>query len=1314
MRTMVTALTLAAFALLPSYGSANEEIRAGETGVNQTQPAVPSVQPVSDAELVSSAPSGNVNESLQMSMQRTYEAGAIQIGELVIEPAGPISLIEGGSVTLKAFGIYPDGKKEAMTKDVIWRMASSSADYISIDEKTGKVTALKETVDPVKVTVEYAGTSASVDIKVEKRKITSLALEPSSLLLLLGEEKPLTLKATYNDKKTEKIVSTNVTAINTPKYNNNEFIEITADGKIRVLESALSQGLETALESTSVKGELTFAKDSVTSSPMSIELYKVKDITFDVTEKEIVEGETFTPKATLLYSNDKEAAAKNIEWSSDKPEIATVDKKTGKITAVKPPATDGDKAIITAAYQHVDASGKALGNPVKSKKQITVTVSKRDIKELLATPMSLTVKAPEQKKITLQMVDNTGKKSPVTTGVTWKSSDVTIADVKDGTVTAIPITGSVQPTRRSAMITATYKHAGGTEAKVEILVTVDDVRAIEIKPEIVSLEEGQTNVLTPSYLHTDGTRSVVAKDKLKDITWTSADEKIAKVDANGTVTAIAPGEVQITATYGKNNVVKGTALVKVSSKKPPELQASPSSVSMLIDEAKQVQLTMRGSDGKQVPVERAAWTAADSTILSIDSAGNITPKKAGKTLITAKYPSDGGSTISVPVVIYGVRAIEVGPTMTTLIAGQTGKLTATVVYENGQRKAPPADKTVWKSDQPNVTVQSGEVAAIAAGDAKITASYLAKVSDPVTVSVAAQQVLSLSVASVPPMEEGDSKPIVVTALYNDKKKLAVPFDYWKISPASSAIAEITNGKVVARQAGTQKFTITALGKSVDVYITVNVSAKIISMEIQEPVLALVRGQKPVDLKVSLLYSNGKKTAATDADVEVKSNNPSIVTVNGLEVYGVAEGTATLTVTHKHLPAQVPAQTATVTVSNPGSGNPPGAPSYMIEPASLVVTEGEPQFVKLMQIEADGKKVEVASSDVSWKTAETSPASAIVTVDAYGEVKFNKIGETFITATHIPTGQTVTIPVLTDGISSLEVLPKDISLIEGQSVKLQVNAVYKSGKRVPVTESVEWTVTPSDSANPEVILDTAVGQLSGKIEGEATIQVKYGTKVDEFRVQVVPRYLTNLLLAPEQLYLLPGMKKQLAITALYNDNQRVNVTTNENTSYAIDPAPTNPADPVITVGNEASTKGLVTAHRRLQADEETGIAVKYDGATMKIGSDGSSLAFKEILLPKIFPTAKKVSSTKTWEIQFSMRLNPDSIKGNVKVQTDNGTILSENKVKATVNNNKIILALQDGYTYEPGRYHVIVESGIKSADGKYTLEKPVRRSFIVEK
>ncbi|MCM1092080.1 MAG: Ig-like domain-containing protein, partial [Muribaculum sp.] len=195
-----------------------------------------------------------------------------------------------------------------------------------------------------------------------------------------------------------------------------------------------------------------------------------------------------------------------VVWSSDKPDVATVD-ENGKVTA----ASLGD-AVITASYMGKTASCK-----------VAVRDYSIDRTELL---FDLAEGAQTE---TLTVSDGI----QTVTDVTWSSTDESVAKVskKDGR-------GVVTPTGAgTAQILAQIKN--GPSFTCTVTVKKDILSAISLNLSECTLEKGEYRRLRVYFVPNDTTLS-------KELTWVSDRPDVAAVDSYGTVTALSKGTAIIT------------------------------------------------------------------------------------------------------------------------------------------------------------------------------------------------------------------------------------------------------------------------------------------------------------------------------------------------------------------------------------------------------------------------------------------------------------------------------------------------------------------------------------------------------------------------------------------------------------------------------------------------------------------------------------------------------------------------------------------------------------------------------------------------
>lgn len=156
------------------------------------------------------------------------------------------------------------------------------------------------------------------------------------------------------------------------------------------------------------------------------------------------------------------------------------------------------------------------------------------------------------------------------------------------------------------------------------------VTDITLNESELALETGETAELTVAVLPKNATD--------KSVKWKSSDERIASVDQDGTVTAIAPGTAVIEAAARDGSNVKASCTVTVGSeKKEQEISGQNRYEKTFGDEDFSLDAELTAGDGK------LTYRSDDEAVAVISDQGKVTIKGAGTTQIrvtasaTAQY-----------------------------------------------------------------------------------------------------------------------------------------------------------------------------------------------------------------------------------------------------------------------------------------------------------------------------------------------------------------------------------------------------------------------------------------------------------------------------------------------------------------------------------------------------------------------------------------------------------------------------------------------------------------------------------------------------
>lgn len=228
-------------------------------------------------------------------------------------------------------------------------------------------------------------------------------------------------------------------------------------------------------------------------------------------------GQNVALQARGLTEDGKAVEKVEFQFASSDPAVATVD-AAGKVTAVK-----SGSATITAKAK--EKSGAA---------SIEVVIPSTIV--LKGAPATLTGLG-SQATVEAQVQDDAGRPVEGAT-VEFASADANVVEVKGNTVVA-----------KAVGTTAVTATSGKLEQRFDVAVKLPDVAEIAFDTVPASLKVGEAVPLVAVAKAADG-----AAIQGIPVAYTTSDEKVATVDATGTVTAVKAGAVTITAAGGSKTV----------------------------------------------------------------------------------------------------------------------------------------------------------------------------------------------------------------------------------------------------------------------------------------------------------------------------------------------------------------------------------------------------------------------------------------------------------------------------------------------------------------------------------------------------------------------------------------------------------------------------------------------------------------------------------------------------------------------------------------------------------------------------------------
>ncbi len=689
-------------------------------------------------------------------------------------------------------------------------------------------------------------------------------------------------------------------------------------------------------------------------------------------------------------------------------------------------------------------------------------------------------------------------------------------------------------------ITVTGKNNGSAviTAKMDKLETKCQVTVITSPKEIILSNTEITIDLSSGNKTVQITPTITPDSANKNITWTSSNTSIARVDEFGTITGISNGEATVTA-----KTVNGlTKICKV------KVVTSPTAISLnktnaVIDTttSKNMQLTAVITPASANIYTGITWTSSNDNVVQVNQQGLVKGISNGLATVTAK--TENGCTAQCRIVVGAtIAGINLAPSNSAIEIEEKLQINATIEPNTSE------ETLIWVSSNSKIATvdQNGVVTGKSHGTVTITATGRdSMVANSVKVTVqTAPKSISLNITEKTIDLSTDAKSFQLIGTISPSTANVYLDLKWTSNDESVAKVD-NNGRVTALKNGDATITVsTGNKKTATCKVKVVTSPTGIALDKNRATVNL-SGTKTVDLTATLtpktanIYDDlqwssdsasakvektGKYTARVtgvsngNAKITVSTGNgykaECIVTVE-TKIIGITVSpnetevevgnTVTLTATKK--PSIGSTEGLVWSSSNNGvakvnddgvvTGIAQGTVTIKIKSSSgLVKTTAKVTVVQSPTgITLDKNKValDMSGTKTTKLNATIQPSNAnrntgitwnssntgVATVDQSGNVTAKANGTTTITAT-TQNGKSAscTVTVITS-ITSLSVSPTSKTLNIGETVQL-------TGTKNPSTtsEGTQWT-----SSNTSVATVSNSGLVTAKSAGIATITFK---------------------------------------------------------------------------------------------------------------------------------------------------------------------------------------------------------------------------------
>ena len=1021
------------------------------------------------------------------------ECGASATCEITIEEATiavtgvtlnktTLELTEGETATLAAT-VAPD---DATDKSVTW---STSNDQAATVDNNGKVTAVGAGSAVITVTTVDGGKTATCEVTVNAAvvAVTGVSLDKTTAEMLVGGD-DLQLVATV-----------------APADATNKEVEwSTSNSKIATVDET---GKVTAVAAGSVTITATTKDGGKTASCTITVTVPVSGVTLDATTKTVVEGDQFDLVATVAPDN---ATDKTVTWSSDNETVAivngsgtvtakvqgeanitvtttdgsktatckvTVEKKIILPTTISMAASlgfvdGGDPQTLTATVLPADADDKTIvwsssdetvatvvdgvvtpqgvGNCVITAKCVAnENVTAECAVTVTASTVAVTGVSLDQSTLEITEGEHASLKATVTPpdatnqNLIWSSDAEAIATVENGVVNAVKA--------GSAVITVKTEDGDFTAScTVTVNAAVIAVEGVTLDKETADLTVGGDITLVATVKPAEATN--------KEVTWSTSDDKVATVDANGKVTAVGAGPATITVTT-KDGGFTATCKVTVTNAVVAVTGVSLDKNTLSLTEGETATLVATVAP-ENATNKKVTWSSDDASV-DVDQNGKVTAKSAGSATITVET-EDGDffdqCEVTVVAGTIAVTGVTLNSNAISLKVDETATLVATVAPENATNK-----NVTWSSDAPSIASvdQNGKITAHAEGSATITVETEdgdGEIYAQCEVTVVDDAAVVVSSIELTPSEltikVGGSGRIKAKVIYSDgseSTKEKIDWDW------DEDVLDFDDGYIdYASQEGVTNVTASFGGKSATCVVTVisNITTVAVTGVTLNKTEASITKTGSLTLTATVLPTN-----ATNKNITWKSSDESVATVSDGALTIVGLGTTIITVTTEDGEKTA---TCTVTITDVLATN-------IIIDNALSLTVGETGSIELHILPAD------AAQTATWKSDKES----VATVDANGVVTAIAAGTANITATTADGTELTSDPCVVT-----------VSNIKVSTVSLaQESAIVRIGSSITLTA----TVSPDNATNKKVnwssakdFATVADGVVTGVSAGTTTI------------------------------------------------------------------------------------------------------------------------------------------------------------------------------------------------------------------------------------
>ena len=460
-------------------------------------------------------------------------------------------------------------------------------------------------------------------------------------------------------------------------------------------------------------------------------------------------------------------------------------------------------------------------------------------------------------------------------------------------------------------------NANGKSGEANVTVTPERVATVTLMPATVTLRRNGSQQFTVVGKNSQGT--VIPGI---NFTWSSSNSSLASVDNTGKVTALAPGNVFITATSDGQT---GQSAVTITEVPIGSCQLAPGSQKIIVGQTVGITPSLKDTASNPLPITGRAlnWASDNSLVASVSQTGIITGIKQGSARITASSPENSAINCSatVDVVNPNIKFVTIQPIAATLRLDVPRQYTVQLLDSNNAVLPSVGRTIVWKTLTPGTTTVtgSGVVRGIALGAGRVAVDAEG-VADTASFTITKIPIQSITVA--PPsasVVQGQSKQFITTVTDTAGTVVTDRDVSWSTSDPTKATVSPT-GLVATTASGTVTITASTTGAAGQLSASATLTITPVPVDTIVVVSTTVSVPKNTTTQFAITLRDAAGNELRNRNVQVTSDHPEIAVAAAsaasttVTVGGVGVGTAILTLQAVNANGQNEGKATKVTVT----------------------------------------------------------------------------------------------------------------------------------------------------------------------------------------------------------------------------------------------------------------------------------------------------------------------------------------------------------------------------------------------------------------